>query len=81
VLDFFAGSCPTAQAVLELNKLDSGARRFICVQRPEPLDDPEFKTISDIGKARIARVIARLDDGQGVRVFTYQALAGEVPIA
>ena len=29
VLDFFAGSGPTAQAVLELNKEDSGSRRFI----------------------------------------------------
>ena len=29
VLDFFAGSGTTAQAVLELNKEDSGSRRFI----------------------------------------------------
>ena len=32
VLDFFAGSCTTAQAVLALNREDGGNRRFICVQ-------------------------------------------------
>ncbi len=37
VLDFFAGSCTTAQAVLELNREDDGNRRFIMVQLPEPL--------------------------------------------
>ena len=29
VLDFFAGSGTTAQAVLELNRRDGGSRRFI----------------------------------------------------
>ncbi|GAB1443995.1 hypothetical protein MASR2M39_28400 [Ignavibacteriales bacterium] len=37
-LDFFAGSCTTAHAVLELNKEDGGNRKFICVQIPEPTD-------------------------------------------
>ena len=36
ILDFFAGSCSTAQAVLELNREDGGNRRFIMVQLPEP---------------------------------------------
>lgn len=36
VLDFFAGSCSTAQAVLEKNREDEGSRQFICVQVPEP---------------------------------------------
>ncbi|WP_370582473.1 site-specific DNA-methyltransferase [Plantibacter sp. VKM Ac-2880] len=35
VLDFFAGSGTTAQAVLELNLLDQGTRAFILVQMPE----------------------------------------------
>ena len=60
ILDFFAGSCTTSQAVLELNREDGGNRRFIMVQLPEPTDNPEFPTIADIGKERIRRVIARM---------------------
>jgi len=64
VLDFFAGSCSTAHAVLNLNEIDEGNRSFIVVQLPEPLDDRPvykklgFKTIADIGKERIRRVIS-----------------------
>jgi len=32
ILDFFAGSCTTAHAVLALNKKDGGTRKFICIQ-------------------------------------------------
>jgi len=32
ILDFFAGSCTTAQAVFEMNRSDGGSRRFIMVQ-------------------------------------------------
>ncbi len=60
VLDFFAGSCTTAQAVLELNREDGGNRRFIMVQLPEPTGSPKFPAITDIGKERIRRVIARM---------------------
>jgi adenine-specific DNA-methyltransferase len=35
ILDFFAGSGTTAQAVLELNKQDGGSRRFILVTNNE----------------------------------------------
>lgn len=38
VMDFFAGSGTTAQAVLEQNLADGGNRRHILVQLPEPLD-------------------------------------------
>ena len=38
VLDFFAGSGTTAQAVIEHNAADNGNRRYILVQLPEPLD-------------------------------------------
>ena len=64
ILDFFAGSCPTAHAVLELNHEDGGNRRFIMVQLPEPTDNPEFLSISDIGKERIQRVIARIQQAE-----------------
>lgn len=67
VLDFFAGSCTTAQAVLEQNRQDAKARRFIMVQLPEPLAQPRnlgggirLRTIADIGRERIRRVAERL---------------------
>lgn len=67
ILDFFAGSGTTAHAVLELNKEDSGNRKFILVQMPEPCDENSeaykagFKTIADIAKERIRRVIQRIE--------------------
>jgi adenine-specific DNA-methyltransferase len=60
VLDFFAGSCTTAQAVLELNREEGGDRRFIMVQMPEPTGVPDLPTIAEVGKERIRRVIARM---------------------
>lgn len=39
VLDFFAGSGTTGQAVFSQNMVDQGNRRYILVQLPEPLDD------------------------------------------
>ena len=38
ILDFFAGSGTTGHAVMAQNAADNGARRYICVQLPEPLD-------------------------------------------
>jgi len=75
VLDFFAGSCTTAQAVLELNAEDGGGRRFIVVQRPEPTppDSPArragYGTIAAIGRARIARVQEQLGRREPWRVY------------
>ncbi|MEK7761527.1 MAG: site-specific DNA-methyltransferase [Nitrospirota bacterium] len=59
VLDFFAGSGSTGHAILEEDLGDGGNRRFILVQLPEPLPKPEsrLKTIADITKERIRRVI------------------------
>jgi len=59
VLDFFAGSGTTGQATLELNRTDGGNRKFILVQLPEPTGRTDFKTIVDITKERIRRVIQR----------------------
>ena len=70
VLDFFAGSCTTAHAVLDLNKQDNGTRKFIMVQLPEPCapDSDAFKTgyktIADIGKERIRRAIKKIEAEQ-----------------
>jgi adenine-specific DNA-methyltransferase len=60
VLDFFAGSCTSAQAVLELNREYGGNRHFIMVQLPEPTGNKQFPTIAEIGKERIRRVVARM---------------------
>jgi len=67
VLDFFSGSGTTAQAVLEQNKEDGGNRKFILVQLPEKCDEESeaykagYKTIADIGKERIRRVIKKIE--------------------
>lgn len=60
VLDFFAGSATTADAVVQQNREDGGNRRFVCVQFPEPLPKPEeqLETISDIALARIRSALA-----------------------
>lgn len=42
-LDFFSGSCASAQAVLDLNKEDNGNRSFIMVQLPELIDNSDKK--------------------------------------
>jgi len=61
VLDFFAGSGSTAQAVFELNEEDGGARRVILVQIPEPTPETSvaraegFATISRVSAERIRR--------------------------
>ena len=55
VMDFFAGSGTTAQAVLDLNKDDGGNRRFILIQLPEPLSSKEYPTIGHITRERIVR--------------------------
>jgi len=70
ILDFFSGTCPTAQSVLALNKEDGGNRKFIMVQLPEPTDEKSeaykagYKTIADIGKERIRRVIKKIKGEQ-----------------
>lgn len=66
VLDFFAGSCSLAQAILEYNLADDGDLKFICVQLPQEtkLDSEEYKlgykTISALGAERIRRVIQKV---------------------
>ncbi|MCP9464421.1 MAG: site-specific DNA-methyltransferase [Nitrospira sp.] len=64
VLDFFAGSGSTGHAVLEQNHADGGNRKCILVQLPEPLPKPEntLKTIADICKERVRRVIKKLNE-------------------
>lgn len=62
VLDFFAGSGTTAEAVIRQNLEDGGARKFICVQLPEPTEGGSIarkaglNTIADITRERVRRV-------------------------
>lgn len=50
VLDFFAGSGTTAQAVMELNKEDNGKRKFILVQWDEEIKQENSKSAYDFCK-------------------------------
>jgi adenine-specific DNA-methyltransferase len=78
VLDFFAGSGTTAQAVLELNQSDGGSRRYVLVQLPEPTPEGSvarqagFETIFSLCHERIRRVLERLGPGAtpGLRTFS-----------
>lgn len=62
VLDFFAGSCPMAQAVIRKNATQGTSFSFIVIQYPEICDPSSeaskagFSTIAEIGKERIRRV-------------------------
>lgn len=79
VLDFFAGSGTTAHAVLEQNQENSRNRKFIMVQMPEPTNPKSeaykagYKTIAEIAKERIRRVIKGYGDhkpiNDGFKVF------------
>ncbi|MBD5165370.1 site-specific DNA-methyltransferase [Helicobacter sp.] len=75
ILDFFAGSGTSAQAVMELNSEDGGNRQFILVQIDEPIKEDKSKvaydfcknelksenpTISDITIERVKRAGAKI---------------------
>ena len=77
IMDFFAGSCPMAQAVFEFNQEESVNAKFVLVQFPEK-SPPEsearklgFQTIADVGRERIRRVLpASLSEAnKGFRAF------------
>jgi adenine-specific DNA-methyltransferase len=50
ILDFFAGSGTTGDAVMQLNSQDSGNRKFILVQLPEEIDPKKSKVAYDFVK-------------------------------
>lgn len=60
VLDFFAGSGTTGQAIFELNHKQGKNRRFILVQLPEKTDQDEQEKISDITIKRNRHVVERI---------------------
>lgn len=79
VVDFFAGTGSTMDAVFQQNAEDGGNRRCILVQLPEPLPGAEsagWTSIADITKARLKGAGKRVKESKpdcqgdtGFRVF------------
>ena len=60
ILDAFAGSGTTGQAVLELNEEDKGNRKFILIQMPEnSKEEPNKNICRDITRERVVKVIEK----------------------
>jgi adenine-specific DNA-methyltransferase len=57
ILDFFAGSGTTGQAVLELNENDGGNRQFILVTANEITDTTPKGIVADVTSKRLKRVM------------------------
>ena len=82
VLDFFAGSGTTLEAVLRQNAEDGGQRQCILVQLPEPLDadNVEFSDIAQVARTRIRAaledikqsedLVNKLPEGEGFRAYS-----------
>ncbi|QOC22345.1 site-specific DNA-methyltransferase [Wenzhouxiangella sp. AB-CW3] len=82
VMDFFAGSGTTLEAVLRQNAEDDGHRQCILVQLPEPLDkdNSEFSDIAQVARTRIRAVlddlrqsedlVNKLPEGEGFQAYS-----------
>lgn len=57
VLDFFAGSGTTGQAVLELNADDSGTRQFILITSNETTPTTPNGVVKDVTSKRLKRIM------------------------
>ncbi|WP_420587736.1 DNA methyltransferase [Marivita sp.] len=70
VMDFFAGSATTAEAVATCNAEDGGTRKCVSIQIDEKLSDGAearklgFETIAEISKERIRRAGQRILEGE-----------------
>lgn len=74
VVDFFAGSGSTAEAVLAANREEAGNRRYVLVQLPERTQSKAFPTVADITKARLIAAsgeqgLTTVRGSSGFRVF------------
>lgn len=79
VMDFFAGSGSTGQAVWEQNPRDGKTRHWVLVQVPEKPDDSEesgknaikagYSTIFEVTAERLRRAAKSIDGSLGFRVF------------
>jgi adenine-specific DNA-methyltransferase len=81
ILDSYAGSGSTGQAVIDLNKEDQGNRKFILVQLPETLTEKNYaksmgyKFVHEITRDRMKKVIERDNLNIG---FTYYKLGPSI---
>jgi adenine-specific DNA-methyltransferase len=76
VMDFFAGTGTSGEAVMTLNSTEGTQRRFCLVQLPEPSTRLGFDSIADVTKERLRRARIKINkeapivDGKtGFRVF------------
>lgn len=78
VLDFFAGTGTTGDAVWQLNAEDGGNRRFVLIQLPEPCPDTGYATIVDIAQRRLETAATALGGAEplGCRLAELKAKEG-----
>ena len=82
IMDYFAGSCSTAHAVMKQNLADGGKRQYIMVQLPEKIEEDKkafelgYRTVSELGLDRIKKSSYKLRENisannydLGFRVF------------
>ena len=69
VLDFFAGSGTTGQAVLELNLEDNGNRQFILIQSKESINFKKEKSLNFCKENQLKPVISSLTTERILRVM------------
>ncbi|MDC3300032.1 site-specific DNA-methyltransferase [Acidimicrobiales bacterium] len=77
VLDFFAGSGSTAEAVMRLNAADDGTRSFIMVQLDEPCAakssaaEAGYETVAELARERIRRAATKLVEESDPRLVGF----------
>lgn len=70
VMDIFAGSGSTLEAVIEQNQTDQGSRRCILIQKPEKIEKTsKFATISQLCLTRVKAVLSKTQDGLEYRIL------------
>lgn len=87
ILDSFAGSGTTAQAVMDLNAEDGGKRKFILIQmKEETKDEPDKNICKDITRERVKRAIDKYKYKSGFKylrvgipIDAETMLAGNLP--
>ena len=86
ILDFFAGSGTTGDAVMQLNAEDGGNRKYILVQIPEAINSQKSKTaydfvknelhteptIFEITKERLLRAANKINEGLNEKINKLQ---------
>lgn len=85
ILDCFAGTGTTAEAVADANEQDDLGARFVLIQLPEPLKDDSKRTMADLARDRSVRRLKALPVAKaaGVRCFSlasssFRSPSGEV---